>query len=43
MKPTKTLLNGIVALLLSLTIMSCKDETVNKLSAEHLALEKAER
>ena len=43
MKLTKIFLSGIFALLLSLTIMSCKNETVNEPSAEHLALENAEK
>lgn len=43
MKVTRTFLSGIFALLLSLTIMSCKNETINEQSTEHLALEKAEK
>lgn len=43
MKPTKTFLSGIFALLLLLTIVSCNNETKNEASAEHLALEKVDK
>jgi hypothetical protein len=43
MKLTKILLGGIFALLLSLSIISCKNEAVNEPTAEHLALENAEK
>lgn len=41
MKLTKNFLSGIFILLLSLSIVSCKNETINEPSAEHLQLEKA--
>ena len=43
MKLTKTFLSGIFALLLSLVIMSCKNDTKNEPSSECLALEKADK
>ena len=42
MKLTKIFLSGTFALLLLLTITSCKTETKNEPSAEHIALEKAD-
>ena len=43
MKLTKTISIVLFALLLSFTIISCKNETATEPSAEHLALEKAEK
>ncbi len=43
MKLTKISLNGLFILLLAFSISSCMNETKNKPSAEHLALEKAEK
>ncbi len=43
MKLTKTFLSGIFALLLLFTIMSCQIKTKNEPSAEHIALEKANK
>jgi len=42
MKLAKTFLSGIFAVVLSLMILSCKNETKNEPSAEHIALEKAD-
>ena len=43
MKLTKTFLSGTFALLLLVSITSCNNETKNEPSAEHLALEKADK
>lgn len=43
MKLTKTISIVLFALLLSFTLISCKNEALTKPSAEHLAFEKAEK
>jgi len=43
MKLTKTFFSGVVVLLLSFSMINCKNETVNEPSAKHQALEKAEK
>jgi hypothetical protein len=43
MKLTKTISIVLFALLLSFTIISCKNETIKEPSAEHIALKKAEK
>ena len=43
MKLTKTFISGTFAMMLLLTITGCESETKNEPSAEHIALEKADK